>query len=173
MARVKGQTNVSPEHIRQALEWWLELGTAAEVERTHGIPANSCYTWRTRFPDVWAELSAQHAREVRERHAGNVERAWAAAARVALQAERMIAAGEYAGGKELRALAQIVTDFATRGDHAKRLDAGEATSITETRQPDDDRMAELQRLCDSLGWTVAMDEDGGVITTTSTHGQRQ
>ena len=173
MGKVKGTKNATPEEMRLALSLWHELGTAEEVERVHGIPSSSCRNWRLRCPDVWDEVGRAHARVVQERHAAHVEQAWNDLAAIAKDAAQELREhGAEMTPRDRFCLAKIVSEFAAKGDHAKRLDAGEVTAITETRTSDEDRMAEIQKLSAALGWSVAMDEDGSVVTT-AMRGQRQ
>ena len=131
--RKKGSTNASPEQIRTALTQVARLGDAEEAAKRLKMPARTLRHWTVAHAEVFAEVCRVEAREVRERHAASVRRAWANFAEAADIAAEKIKSGEWADAKDFRAFTGTIGDFARSGDHAMRLDAGTPTDIRETR----------------------------------------
>lgn len=125
--RPKGSRNAKPKDIQAGLDALIRLGSSEAAEKETGVKAATIRRWKADHPQIFHDLSQSHARELEERHAGNVQRAWSDYDEAARIAAEKIRTGDYADGKEFRSLAQTIGDFVRLGDHAARLNAGQPT----------------------------------------------
>lgn len=131
--RKKGSGNAKPSDIQAGLDALIRLGSSEAAEKATSFKAATIRRWKSDHPELYHDLSQRHARELTEHHAANVKQAWRDAAEAAKQAAHDLRADPALSPRDKRQLAGIILDFARLGDHAMRLDAGDPTSITETR----------------------------------------